>query len=627
MTEEYIKLLPRKYIDLKNPIASFSKINPQETEEMFLYGKIFNIHVDFSKGKSKIKTTFSLRFSDDSIIKCTLFGPPAAYSDIFIEGYKLIVSGTLNNFNGNTYFNMKSAYTSDLLGRILPVYANNKRKKINAIEAYYSNQTNMRTKGIDLSNEINSFFVSVGEQYNEEFILRTIDSGKKSYIEIISDIHNPDNMDDALTATEDMKKISSLKVIFDGYVMSKKLPRGSEYAIPYSLEILKDLSNAMPISLTAEQKKSVLSILDKLSQPVMTTSLISGDVGTGKTAVIALIAASVIKYDHDVAIMVPNTVLPEQFYLELKRFWPDIPVVLVDEKFKKKNSEPSIYVGTTNLISKFKNHTFGLVVVDEQHRFSFSQRKGLKAFNYVEATATCIPHTMGLIQYSGFHIVKLIGTHVKKNIETKLYNQTQKVQAFQEMAEVVRNGGKVIIIYPSAEKKEGNLQFSEDRSAEMAFQMVEKLFPGMSVCVHGKMKSQEKLNAVNAMKNGDKKILVSTTVVEVGVDIKDVRLMIISDPQNLGLSQLHQLRGRLARNGGEARCLLFLKNDTSYDTVKRLGAFCEISDGFELAEYDMKMRGIGNIDGSSQNGKTGTFLLNFNAEMQYLDLYKNFLFD
>lgn len=619
MQENYVKILPRKYLDLKNCTLSLNGLFP--LDDGCFYGKIKNISISYGskQNKTKSQTKFDLYFPDGTFIKTSFFGPPIIYADLIKDGFKVLVIGSVKEFNGKLYLNGKNIFPNDFYGKILPIYPNIKRKSIDSKEVYLYNQTQGHKKSSDFSDEIISYFLSIKAEANEKYILKIINSSFNSIKDIIYEIHAPESMYSASKALNDIKKISALKVILDGEKISKLLPVGSQYAIPYSLEVLKELSDSMPIKLTNEQKRAALSILDKISKPVMTSSLISGDVGTGKTAVIALIAASVLKYDHDVAIMVPNTVLPKQFYDEFKRFWGDIPVVVVDDKFKKKNDFPTIYIGTTRLISKFKNHQFGLIVVDEQHRFSFEQRKKLQGLNYVEATATCIPHTMGLINYSGFHIARLTKCYTEKNITTTINTKEQKKEIIQKLRNIIENNQKAIIIYPMAEKKEDSKSFKDDRSAEFAFEMFESIFPGRCECVHGRLKSDEKIEAVARLKRNEKQILISTTVVEVGVDIKDVRLMVIASPDNLGLSQLHQLRGRLARNGGDAECILYLEKQDNEDILKRLNAFCNISDGFQLAEADLELRGMGNIDGSNQKGKTDTFLINYYADLSVLN--------
>lgn len=620
---DYIRTLPRKYYDLKNAITSLSDVRNSD-DELSFFGTVSSISIEYGskQNKTKSKTKFYLNFEDKTSIKVTLFGPPSNYENLVKNGYKIFIVGTVSLFMDKFYLNGKQVFPLDFANKIIPVYPSIKRKSIDPAKAFYYNKENGRTKAKEFSNQILSFFKDIDETITEQFILDKIESKYKSISEIIYQIHDPDSIYKSMTATEDLKKISSLKVIYDGKKIAKLLPTGTKYAIPYSLETIKELSESMPIELTGEQKRAAISILDKLSQPVMTSSLISGDVGTGKTAVISIIAASVIKYEKDVAIMVPNTVLPKQFHDELKRFWPDISVKVVDSTFKKKEDIPTIYIGTTGLLSRFKNHEFGLVVIDEQHRFSFEQRKKLNGLNYVEATATCIPHTMGLISYSGFHIARLTKAYIEKNITTVIKKNEEKKQIVDKMKEIVSNDGKVIVIYPSALKEDGK-EFKDDSSAERAYEMFEKIFPDVCECIHGKMKPDEKIEAVEKLKSGKKKILISTTVVEVGVDIKDVRLMIIASPENLGLSQLHQLRGRLARNGGNAECFLFLKKEDDEDVNKRLNKFCLINDGFELAEADLELRGMGSSDGQNQKGKTETFLLNYSAEIKYLKNLSN----
>lgn len=354
----------------------------------------------------------------------------------------------------------------------------------------------------------------------------------------------------------------------------------------------------LPFSLTDEQRRVVTeAVADLASQNVMRRLLV-GDVGTGKTAVYALVAASCLDGGGRVAILFPNERLVNQVNRNIAQWWPDLAPTLVTRTsgLEDKLQDHRFLIGTTALLHRDIGN-IDLMIVDEQHLFSREQRETLVTpdNHLLEVSATCIPRTQALLKYGAMELSALNQPHVQKDIQTKIWDPSQQKQLFAEIKTTCENGDQVIVVYP--------LKSSDDKetkgNAENAFKKWSKQFPGQVVLSHGSLTSEENEAAMAKMANREARIMVATTVIEVGIDLPGVKRVTVIQPNRLGLTQLHQLRGRVARTGGKGWFDLYLQTQSSEQTMERLQALVEISDGFKLAEIDMKNRGFGDLDLSS----------------------------
>jgi ATP-dependent DNA helicase RecG len=395
----------------------------------------------------------------------------------------------------------------------------------------------------------------------------------------------------------------------------QKLLKEKANIIPLNLKLIQDFVRTLPFKLTAAQKKASWQILKDLEKLRPMNRLLEGDVGSGKTVVAAMAALNVAKAGFQVVILAPTEILAKQHFQEisklLKKF--NLKVGLLTGKEKTKRKDIDILIGTHALIQdkvKFKN--LALVIVDEQHRFGVEQRAKLcqqKRFipHLLSMTATPIPRTLALTIYGDLDL-SLIDELPKgrKKIITKVIPPEERNKAYQFIRKEVKAGRQVFVICPRIEPSNtaaGGLTWAEVKAVKEEYQKLSKeIFPDLKVgMLHGKMKTEEKEKIMKDFKKKKIDLLVSTSVVEVGIDVPNATLMMIEGAERFGLSQLHQFRGRVGRGKYQSYCFLFTESPAK-KTQKRLTALISSENGFKLAEKDLEIRGPGEIFGKSQWG-------------------------
>ena len=256
-------------------------------------------------------------------------------------------------------------------------------------------------------------------------------------------------------------------------------------------------------------------------------------------------------------------------------------------------------IGTTALLHRDVGE-MDLVVVDEQHRFARHQREGLvdSGVNLLEATATCIPRSMALIQCAGMSVTRLTRAHVQKQIRTRFVPATQRRKLFSYLQEKVKAGEQLLVIYPLRATGKGKMADLMD--VETAAERWEKVAPGQVRIASGARDDEQNNDAIQAMREGRVRVLVATTVVEVGVDIPELRNALVVHPERFGLATLHQIRGRIARAGGRGEFLLYTPESIKEKTRNRIRVLEQEQDGFVIAQGDLKIRGFGDLDASSK---------------------------
>ena len=370
---------------------------------------------------------------------------------------------------------------------------------------------------------------------------------------------------------------------------------------------MEEFINNLPYKLSNDQFSAYKQILSDLSSENIMNRLIQGDVGSGKTIVAIIAAYAVITAGYQVAFMAPTEALANQHYLTALKLLPDINVALITSQTKKREKDKAfaggtnLFIGTHALLQdsvSFNN--LGLVIIDEQHRFGVMQRAELlskgKNLDAMYLTATPIPRTLGLAEFGDLDISSI---HEKpkgnKNIETYVYDFYEMKNIYKKMHEEIQKGHQAYVIVPFIEESviAGGIDISQ------AEEIFKKEFPDNNIKIlHGKLKALDKKEALESFKNKETDILISTTVIEVGIDVENATIMVILNANRFGLSQLHQLRGRIGRNNFENYCYLI----SSQSDCERLEILSRCLDGFELANEDFRLRGPGDFLGEEQSG-------------------------
>jgi ATP-dependent DNA helicase RecG len=384
-------------------------------------------------------------------------------------------------------------------------------------------------------------------------------------------------------------------------------------------ELRKRAQELLPFRLTGAQRRVVAEIASDLTRPYPMARLLQGDVGSGKTAVAALALLLVEGNGHQAALMAPTELLAEQQHRVLAELFAriGIEVGLLSSSLPGRQQEEvikslqsgrlRIVVGTHSLIQeKPRFHRLGLVVVDEQHRFGVLQRQALvdkgAAPHVLVMTATPIPRSLALTLYGDLEVSVIDELPPgRAPVTTVLRSPAVKDRLFAFLRSEINEGGRVFVVYPLIEASlEVNAEALESHVEELR-----RALPGCHIGVlHGRVPRQERELIYGRFRRGETPVLMATTLVEVGIDVPEATVMVVESADRFGLAQLHQLRGRVGRGSRHAWCVLLAADDIAPRSRERLLTFCRTTDGFEIAEADLRMRGAGEIDGVRQWGRS-----------------------
>lgn len=456
--------------------------------------------------------------------------------------------------------------------------------------------------------------------------------------EAVKQIHFPETMDDLEHAR--------FSLIFEElFLIQLKLIRLRENTAKntksYALQVHKDglvqkFIKSLPFELTSGQKQAVNEILQDMNSDTPMQRLLQGDVGSGKTVVATIMLLAAIENGYQGAFMAPTEILAQQHYNNLVQWLTPLGLSVglflgshgkkLRKKFETdlKNGQTNIAVGTHALIQEnVEFNNLGAIVVDEQHRFGVKQRNILKKKSQnpqiLTMTATPIPRTLALTVHGDLDLTVINELPKgRKPIKTALTGSHKQV--WDLIKKEVDEGRQAYIVYPLIDE-------SETLSAKAATIEAEKLqqevFPEYKIgLLHGKLKNDEKDEVMKKFKDGEYNILVSTTVVEVGVDVPNATVMVIENAERFGLSQLHQLRGRVGRNSLQSYCILITSSRTQ-ETRERLSIMTETNDGFVIAEKDLQLRGPGEFLGTRQSGLPDLIISDIVRDAKILELARN----
>lgn len=451
-------------------------------------------------------------------------------------------------------------------------------------------------------------------------------------------IHFPKDFENLKKA----RKRLSFDEVFIPQILSilirRELKKEKSHSIKTDLSLLKNLKDSLPFVLTNSQRKAIWQIVKDLKKENPMNRLLEGDVGSGKTVVAAFVLMLVAKRGFQGVLMVPTEILAWEHLSKIKDFLKNFDVTVEiltgstkagDKKEilkKLEEGEIDILIGTHALIGEkleFKN--LALAVIDEQHRFGVEQRKALKeksskgrsasggnrkiSPHFLSMTATPIPRTVSLTVYGDLDISVLKEMpQGERKVKTFLVPSEKRFKAYQFIKEHIRKGEQALVICPTILKSD---KLGVKAVLDEHKKLKESIFLNYKMgLLHGKIKSEEKKEIMNDFRKGLIKILISTSVVEVGINIPRLSIMMVENADRFGLAQLHQLRGRIGRAGQESFFLLFTDSKNP-ETLERLEAMSRIKDGFKLAEYDLLLRGPGEILGIKQSGYTNFKLASF----------------
>ena len=455
------------------------------------------------------------------------------------------------------------------------------------------------------------------EEWHDKEILKKF--GFKSWNESVLKIHNFENTDKV--NNKYIRRLALDEILSNLIVLSKnrkKFKESKKESKLFNNSLANKIIKNLDFNLTENQKEIIKEINEDLRSDKKMFRILQGDVGSGKTIVSFMTVANVLEIGCQSALMAPTAILANQHFNLAKKVFDGTKIRInlltgkTEAKLKKKilddlkNGEIDLLIGTHALFQKkidFKN--LGYIVIDEQHKFGVKQRmsladKGGKNCDVLLMSATPIPRTMMLTVYGDMDVSRL--TEKPKNrLPILTYSKPEK--KIDDLIEIIKKNisqnNQVFWVCPLIKES----QILDYSSVKTRFEWLKKKFPNETSILHGELKQNEKDLVLEKFLSKKTKILVSTTVIEVGIDFPDANLIIIENANKFGLAQLHQLRGRVGRGHKQGKCILLFKDNLSKNSVQRIKILKKSSDGFFIAEEDMKMRGFGDIIGYQQSGE------------------------
>jgi ATP-dependent DNA helicase RecG len=623
--EDLLYYFPWRYEDRKN-LKNICNLSFGSVETIM--GEV--VSVDIITTPRKRMKIFELTLSDKTGYMKSKWFNQAFLKKYFKKGQQVVLSGMVK---GNPYssgglemdnpdFELVEGEDNRVhTSRIVPVY--------NATEGLSPKQ--IRTL---LFNTVDKYAFLIEDYMPQDIIER---NGLKPLQWAVREAHFPEEYTDVNILNKESGPAHK-RLVFDEFFLLElglallKKKETVEKGISFKpLHTLRDtLFQSLPFELTGAQKRVIDEIHFDMEKPVAMNRLVHGDVGCGKTLVALASILTAIENGYQACLMAPTELLAEQHYINIHGMVEalGLSVVLLTSSSKGKSLEDiasgcaQIIIGTHALIQEhvqFKN--LGLAIIDEQHRFGVVQRATLrtKGMNpdIVIMTATPIPRTLAMTLYGDLDISIIDELPAgRKPIITKVFFPSQKDKIYTLINQELSKGRQVYIVYPLIEESEK----LDLKSAIDGAEALKKKFPDKTIgLVHGKMHHDEREDAMSRFKDGDIDILVATTVIEVGIDVPNAAVMLIVHAERFGLSQLHQLRGRIGRGGYDSYCLLMAYPPFSEEGKRRLKAMEKTNDGFKIAEEDLAIRGPGDFFGTRQSGLPALKIANIVRDISVLE--------
>ena len=603
--QDLITYYPYKY-KLYHPVTLD---NYEENTEVLINGYVASDAKIYYIKRNLNKISFRLN-TGTKLINVTIFNRPFIKQHLLLNKYISVIGKY--NVKTNTFTASDIKLTPIIKDEIEPIYHTTQGLK----------QVNIH-KIINNLLEKNIYVPSlIPEEYIKEYSL--LDK-----LTAIKEIHNP-------TSTNNLKQAEiclkyeelfeyTLKINYLKYLKDKTT---TSYIKTFDTSKLDNLISSLPFKLTDSQVNAVEDIKGDFNSPKHMNRLILGDVGSGKTIISFLALYMNYLSGYQGVLMAPTEILIKQHYENIKKIIIDLNIeILTGSTTKKdrdkiienlKNGKIDILLSTHSVLNDdvvFKN--IGLVVTDEQHRFGVNQRKNLQNkgenVDVLYMSATPIPRTLALTIFKDMDITEIKTKPLNRKPKiTKLYKTSEIKEVLYEMLDEIKKGHQIYVVSPLIENEEENTKLA---SVNYLYEKINVALNGKVPIgvLHGKLKNEEKENIMNDFKSNKTKILISTTIIEIGVDVSNATMIVIFNAERFGLATLHQLRGRIGRNDIESKCILI----SDYDTP-RLKILEESEDGFYISEKDFELRGAGDLFGVKQSGDMVFKIANLNKDFKIL---------
>ena len=615
---DMVRQYPYKYIDR----SRFYRIAEIEDEDTYvqIIGEVTEWHTIGIGRAQRLSATFN-----DGTHQCELVWFKGVQYVKLQRGIKYLLFGKPSRFN----------HTYNFVHPELTPWSKVTPEMTQGLEPYYNTTETMKRHGLNskamrniIAELMPELKMGVPDTIGAEVLQRYRLMG---LTDALVNVHFPKDTPTMQAARARLKFEELFYVQLQLLRQMKRREQNPGFAMPIVGSRFHALYKALPFDLTGAQKRVIHEIHDDLKSGRQMNRLLQGDVGSGKTLVALLCCLLAVDNGYQTCIMAPTEILANQHYETLKAFLAPLNVQSDDVQGTKdnhvhialltgsttaKNRVPihnglmngtiHILIGTHALIEDTVQwQNLGLVIIDEQHRFGVAQRAKLWSKNDVPPhvlvmSATPIPRTLAMTVYGDLHVSIIDELPPgRKPVQTIHYNIQRRAQVYAFLRKQIQEGRQVYVVYPLIKENEKlDLQDLQNGFNELC-----EAFPEYKISmVHGQMKAADKDLQMQRFASGETQILVATTVIEVGVNVPNATVMMIQNAERFGLSQLHQLRGRVGRGGDQSYCLLLTDNDISGDTRKRMDIMVATNDGFRIAEEDLRLRGAGDLDGTQQSG-------------------------
>lgn len=627
---DLVHFFPRTYLDRRN-LCAIGHLRGHG-DKATVYGKIISVN---EQGLGRKKRLEVLLQDETGMLKGVWFKGISYFRKILKTGNFYVFFGTVKRFGrylsmahpGVEVLNSPDDLNMQTFTGLAPVYPGNQFFKNTYITSGL-----LRSWSLDILSRVNI------PEFLPESILR--ETGYPERSKALYHIHAPETPEQHRRALErfkfeelflfELSVVTLKKEVFEklpGPLMPKTKPYTSRF-----------FNQILPFSLTSGQAEALGQIKRDLRTGRQMNRLLQGDVGSGKTVVALGAMLMAVDNGYQAVMMAPTEILAEQHYHSLSEWLEPmgINLRLLTGSQKKalrrdiltdiSGGRAHIIVGTHAIIQdKIHFYRLGLAIIDEQHRFGVSQRALLRDKgdhpHLLVMSATPIPRSLAMTLYSDLDLSVIRDMPPgRKPVITKVYGENDRAKVHQFIQEQLAAGGQVYIVYPLIEESE----VMDLKNATEGCELIRKSFPDISVgLLHGRMNSDDKEKVMRSFLKGDTKVLVSTTVIEVGVNVPNASVMIVEHAERFGLSQLHQLRGRIGRGSRQSYCLLLADFKQSKEAKSRLKTMQETTDGFRIAEADLKLRGPGDFLGTRQSGLPQFRYADIMEDQHLLEIAKN----
>jgi ATP-dependent DNA helicase RecG len=604
---DMVRQYPYKYIDR----SRFYKIAELDDEDTYvqIVGEVTEWHTVGIGRAQRLSATFF-----DGTHQCELVWFQGVQYVKLQRGVKYLLFGKPSRFN----------HIYNFVHPELTPWSKVTKEMTQGLEPYYSTTDKMKRVGLN-SKAMRTIIAemlpelkmgvpdTIGADVLQKYRLMNL-------TEALINVHFPK---DTLSMQNARARLKFEELFYTQLQILRQMKRREQYpgfTMPIVGSRFHALYKALPFELTGAQKRVIHEIHDDLKSGHQMNRLLQGDVGSGKTLVALLCCLLAVDNGYQTCIMAPTEILANQHYETLKAFLAPlgdaVHVALLTGSTSAKNRVPihnglmngtiNILIGTHALLEdKVQWQNLGLVIIDEQHRFGVAQRAKLWTKNQMPPhvlvmTATPIPRTLAMTVYGDLQVSIIDELPPgRKPIQTIHYDINRRAQVYAFLRKQIDAGRQVYVVYPLIKENEKlDLQDLQNGYNELCEALPEYRIS----MVHGQMKAADKDFQMQRFVSGETQILVATTVIEVGVNVPNATVMMIQNAERFGLSQLHQLRGRVGRGGDQSYCVLLTDNEISSDTRKRMNIMVETNDGFRIAEADLQLRGPGDLQGTLQSG-------------------------